>query len=517
METFKDELLASYEESNSYLKNINLKNIELQIYTRSIRQYDEVIFFIAKSDTEKFLFLLYDKPGNKIAEKFEGSILTFNSSENFLLKKCIQNTYNRKKLQRYFDFTKPCTVGLANSFGFGDRVGLANPAHIRSLEGSNFKPVLAQQSIRELTRTNRTPAEVMDAAVWAVFQEGYTAGFGADADHLKTTHDIDLMLSNGFKMFTFDSSEYVHNEADTLTDDQLDERLKSINWKGLEVDYEKLAGFYLDKEFKITDKLIIRTDESKLKRALIKYGDSLAYIKKLYHHIRKNHPDYESEIEVSVDETDSVTSPFEHFFIVTELKRLNVKVISIAPRFIGDFEKGIDYKGDLELFKKEYIKHISIANYFGTYKISLHSGSDKFGVYHVIGSLKIGTTHVKTAGTSYLEALKVLALKEPAVFREMLDYCKGLYDEEKKTYHVSADLNKVKPGKEYTDEELIGLFNQDDWRQILHVTFGRVLTDKNEKSEYIFKGKLINCLKENEEIHYDYIIKHFHRHLEPFN
>ncbi len=517
METFKDELLTSNEESNSYLKNINLKNIELQIYPRSIKQYEDVIFFIAKDDIEKFLFILYDDPENKIAGKFEGSILSFNSSENFLLKKCVQNTYNRKQLQKYFDFTNARTIGLVDSFGFGDRIGLANPAHIRSLEGSNFKPVLAQQSIRELTRTNRTPAEVMDAAVWAVFQEGYTAGFGADADHLKTIEDIDLMISNGFKMFTFDPSEYVHNEADTLHDDQLDDRLKSINWEGLEIKYEKLAGFYLDKEFKISDELIIRTDGNKLKRALIKYGDALAYIKKLYDHIRKNHADYESEVEVSVDETDSITSPFEHFFIATELKRLNVKVISIAPRFIGDFEKGIDYKGDLELFKKEYIKHISIANYFGTYKISLHSGSDKFGVYRVIGSLKIGATHVKTAGTSYLEALKVLALKEPAVFREMLDYCKDFYDEEKKTYHVSADINKIKPGKEYSDEELVELFNQNDLRQILHVTFGRVLTDKNKKSEYIFKDKLINCLKRNEEIHYDFIIKHFHRHLEPFS
>ena len=317
METFKDELLTSNEESNSYLKNINLKNIELQIYPRSIKQYEEVIFFIAKDNIEKFLFILYDDPENKIAGKFEGSILSFNSSENFLLKKCVQNTYNRKQLQKYFDFTNARTIGLVDSFGFGDRIGLANPAHIRSLEGSNFKPVLAQQSIRELTRTNRTPAEVMDAAVWAVFQEGYTAGFGADADHLKTIEDIDLMISNGFKMFTFDPSEYVHNEADTLHDDQLDDRLKSINWEGLEIKYEKLAGFYLDKEFKISDELIIRTDGNKLKRALIKYGDALAYIKKLYDHIRKNHADYESEVEVSVDETDSITSPFEHFFIAT--------------------------------------------------------------------------------------------------------------------------------------------------------------------------------------------------------
>ena len=513
---FRDELLA-YKESNSYLKKKNLNSIEIQIYPRSVQKFEQVIFFIAKDNIEKYLFLYYDDPGNRIAGKFKGNILTFNSSENFLLKRCIQNTYNREMLQECFDFTRPRTIGLADSFGFGDRLGLANPAHIRSLESSNFKPILAQQSIRELTRTNRTPSEVMDASAWAVFQEGYKGGFGADADHLKTKEDIDLMVRNGFKMFTFDPSEYVHNEADTLPDNQLDNRLKSINWEGLKVQYKSLADKYLDKEFKITGELIISTDENKVKRALIKYGDALAYIKKLYDYLRKNHAGYESEVEVSVDETDSVTSPFEHFFIATELKRLDVKLISLAPRFIGDFEKGIDYKGDLELFKQEYIKHISIANYFGTYKLSLHSGSDKFGVYRVIGSLKIGVTHVKTAGTSYLEGLKVLAEKEPAIFREMLDYCKNLYDAEKKTYHVSADINNVKPAKEYTDKELIGLFNQDDWRQILHVTFGRVLADKNKKGEYVFKDKLFDCLKKNEETHYNFIINHFHKHLEPFN
>ncbi len=74
--------------------------------------------------------------------------------------------------------------------------------------------------------------------------------------------------------------------------------------------------------------------------------------------------------------------------MASELKRLGVKIVSLAPRFIGDFEKGIDYKGDIELFKEEYLKHVKISEYFGSYKISLHSGSDKFGVYKAIGSIK---------------------------------------------------------------------------------------------------------------------------------
>ena len=515
--SFKNELLAIQSQSNALFQKELFEDTHVKIYPMSVNEDDDVVFFIAKDNNKKYLFLLFEDKDDKTAAKFEGNLITFNGSDKFFLKKCQQNTYNRKMLQGCFEFTKPQVFGLSNSFGFGDRLGLSNPAHLRSLNGSDFKPVLAQQSIRELTRTNRTPSEVMDAAVWAVFQEGYTGGFGADADHLKTKEDIDLMVKNGFKMFTFDPGEYVHNEADNLQDDQLDERLKSISWDELKTDYEILVTNYSNKEFKLTDDLIISADENQLKRALIKYGDALVYIKMMYHHLTKKHPDYESEAEVSVDETESVTSPFEHFFIASELRRLGVKLISLAPRFVGGFEKGIDYKGDLDLFKQEYIKHASIANYFGTYKLSLHSGSDKFSVYKVIGSLKIGNTHVKTAGTSYLEALKVAAMKEPELYREILDYSIKHYETEKQSYHVSADLSQVKPVREYSDEELIESLKDNNVRQILHVAFGRILSDKDENKKFIFKDRLLNCLCNNEELHYKFIIDHFKKHLEPFN
>ena len=273
---------------------------------------------------------------------------------------------------------------------------------------------------------------------------------------------------------------------------------------------------YVDKEIKINEDYSINANKENLKRAIIKYCDALVHIKHLYDHLKSKHPNYESEVEVSVDETESITSLFEHYFIANELKRLRVNLIGLAPRFIGDFEKGIDYKGDPNLFKSEYIKHISIAKFFGTYKLSLHSGSDKFNIYKVIGNLKSGATHVKTAGTSYLEALKVVAVKEPKVFRDILDYSRNLYEKEKHSYHVSADLNKVKEGESYSDEELIGLFRLNDCRQILHVTFGRILTDKNDTGDYIFKDKIFNCLNENEELHYKFLIDHFHKHLVPF-
>jgi tagaturonate epimerase len=211
-----------------------------------------------------------------------------------------------------------------------------------------------------------------------------------------------------------------------------------------------------------------------------------------------------------------LTTPFEHAFIASELNRLGVKIVSLAPRFIGDFEKGIDYKGDINLFKQEYLKHVKITEYFGSYKISLHSGSDKFDVYAAIGSLNRGFTHVKTAGTSYLEAIRVIAAKEKELFREILDFSRVEYEKEKQSYHVSADINKVKSSGELGDEELLGLFTQNDARQVLHVTFGKVLTTQLEDGSYLFRDKILDCLVREEETHYQYLITHFKKHLSPF-
>lgn len=493
--------------------NINAK-LDIKIYPNSINSFNGSIFFIGKQNNVKSLYIVYSNNSDSI-DNFEGDEIVFNGSE-LHLKKCPMNHENAAALRNIFSYTNPVLLGLNNSFGFGDRIGLANSAHLRSLTGSDFKPILAQQSIRELTRTGRIPADVMNAAVWAVFQEGYKDGFGADADHLKTTHDIDLMITNGFTMFTFDPGEHVINEADRLPLNELTEKIKQLPWQSLNDDFNSVLKRYEHVSFNLGEGFEIIPTKEEILRAILKYGGAIAHINNMYKHLINNYPHKPFEVEVSVDETESVTTPFEHFFIASELYRLKVRIISLAPRFIGEFEKGIDYKGDIEIFKKEYLKHVKVSEYFGSYKISLHSGSDKFAVYKAIGLLKRGYTHVKTAGTSYLEALRVVAAVNPKLFREILDFSRELYVTEKESYHVSADIQKVSPSKDYNNEQLLELFNQDDARQVLHVTFGKVLTIKDDSGDYVFKDKIRNCLVENEDVHYDFIIKHFRKHLEPF-
>src|SRR5260221_10107050 len=183
------------------------------------------------------------------------------------------------------------------------------------------------------------------------------------------------------------------------------------------------------------------------------------------------------EIELSVDETDTPTSPAEHLFIGLELKRRGVKAVSVAPRFIGEFEKGIDYKGDLKAFEASLRQHLAIAKYCGPYKISVHSGSDKFSLYPILGRVCGNLLHVKTAGTSYLEALRVIARQAPALFLEIVEYSRACFDADPATYHISAVFSRVKAPSALSliEREKVYL-DENGGRQVLHVTFGSVLT-----------------------------------------
>ena len=127
--------------------------------------------------------------------------------------------------------TKFSTLGLQPSFGFGDRIGLATPGHIEAMKraGAGMAPIFAQQSIREMTRTGRTPREVVDAAVSGMERSNWTTASGADADHLKTPADVDITAAVGFTFYTIDPSDYVDGNADDYDESTLRDRFASIH------------------------------------------------------------------------------------------------------------------------------------------------------------------------------------------------------------------------------------------------------------------------------------------------
>ena len=408
---------------------------------------------------------------------------------------------------------RPTTLGLKKSFGFGDRLGLATPGHLAAANQFGFAPIFAQQSIREMARTQRTPEEVMQAAQEALAQTGYAKPWGADADHLKTPDDVQRTAAAGFCFFTIDPSEFVQNDADRMSLDNLESEVAQAESDGVFPD-PHWKETYLNQRFEIGNGPSLQFTREHLLRAAVKYGRAIAHSAFLAGHIAQANQARPFEIEVSVDETDSPTSALEHLFFGLELKRRNVKVVSLAPRFIGEFEKGIDYRGDLGRFETSLREHVAIAKFCGPYKLSVHSGSDKFSAYPIIGRVCGDLLHVKTAGTSYLEALRVAARTAPHLFADIVAYSRGRFETDRKSYHISttrADIDAL-PAFTGPAEESIYL-NEVPGRQLLHVTFGSVLTLGLDPQGRRFKDALLELLQRHAGLHLEFLEKHFVKHL----
>jgi hypothetical protein len=222
------------------------------------------------------------------------------------------------------------------------------------------------------------------------------------------------------------------------------------------------------------------------------------------------------DFEVSVDETETPTSHAEHIFVVKELQRLGVVWQSLAPRFVGRFEKGVDYIGDAAAIRADVAVHTAISRAFGPYKISLHSGSDKFSIYDLVATETRGLVHLKTAGTSYLEALRAVAEVSPALFRGIYAYSRERYGEDRASYHVSAQIERTPTPDGVADPDLVGLLDDFDVRQVLHVTFGSVLTSRAADGALRFAPPMLALLRQHPEAYAACLERHFVKHLRPF-
>ena len=473
------------------------------VYPASVTEAQGAIWFLARQGAEHVVGTVGPSAiaGRRVGQ-IEGRDVTVGPT----------SAANARAVRQALPWTASRRQGLAMSAGLGDRLGLATPGHVRAVRGSGFAPVFAQQSIREMTRTRRSPQEIIDAATWGVFQEGWRDGYGSDADHLQNLADLDATVRAGFRMFTIDPGKHVVNEATSLPAAEAEARLADLDVESLSATPADLCRAYADRTFPLDGGGSVRMTRVDLLRTLVKYGNAVAHAARMYRRLAELAGE-DFELEISVDETDSPTSPAEHYFIAAELRRLGVRWVSLAPRFVGRFEKGIDYKGDLADFRRDFVVQVAVMRTLGPYKLSLHSGSDKFCLYPIMADLTQGRIHLKTAGTSYLVALGALAGTEPALFREILDFARDRYEADKASYHVSAELAKVPPASALADGQLAGLLDDVHARQVLHVTFGSVLTADDGQR---FRPRILEALTAHEEAHYAALEKHLRRHLAPF-
>lgn len=503
-------MLKGMGDSQTSAKLLSLRGIN--VLPQSLFVSDGAEFGFAESNNGAQVAVLAPA-GSPHLTGFEGDCSSY---KDFTLLLGPTSAHNAATLRNRRAWLRPRTLGPRTSVGMGDRLGLATRGHVRAVRavGCELAPIFAQQSIREMERTGRSAQQVMDDATWGVFAEGWGKSFGADADHLKTPEDIDLCVTAGYTFFTFDPGGYVDHSAESFEKSALSAVVEQLPWAQLEDSPKDMDDRYLSKSFEFEGHKVV-FDKRSLYQAAAKYGNAIAHTVAMYRHLMRVVQDRDFEVEISVDETQTPTTHAQHVYIARELQRLGVRWASLAPRYVGRFEKGVDFIGDIGEFENDLMVHAAIARCLGPYKLSLHSGSDKFSIYEAAARQTQGLVHLKTAGTSYLEALRTIAALDPPFFREIYAFARNCYEEDRRTYHVSASLDNAPLPQDVDDVLLPNLLDQFDAREILHVTFGSVLRSEapcgSRRQEH-----LMELLRSNSEAHAANLESHFLRHLQPF-
>ncbi|MBQ6045495.1 MAG: hypothetical protein IJL42_08245 [Bacteroidales bacterium] len=270
------------------------------------------------------------------------------------------------------------------SFGVGDRFAHEGVNQLKALIeaeerfGVHFVPVW-NKSNREHQIVGTEPMETRREADAAVAALGYKDQYFVDADHINLTNVDRFIEASDF--FTIDVADYIGKTG---------------------------------------------TMEERFLPAIKEAG-------KIYRHIAERKGADNFVTEVSMDEVDEAQTPEELRYILKELAAENIPVQTIAPKFTGRFNKGVDYRGDLALFEKEFEQDLLVIDEavkaYGlpdNLKLSIHSGSDKFSIYPIMGRLirkHDKGIHIKTAGTTWLEENIGLAVADPAA----LELAKKIY------------------------------------------------------------------------------------------
>jgi len=369
------------------------------------------------------------------------------------------------------------------SLGIGDRFGREGKAQLAALEmarktGIELVPVW-NKSHREHSIIGTSPDDTRREADDAVRENGWKHSYYVDADHIGP-QSVDLFLASS-DFFTIDVADWIGippaaNEGEEF-----------VRWVHPYLGSIPLPG---------TSTRLVVSDES-VRAFVSKYLLAIGKASEVFGRIAKGKLDGKRIIEVSFDEAEIDQTPEELLLILAGLAQKGIPAQTVAPKFTGQFLKGVDYRGDIEAFSRQFDVDLAVIRFArehfelpSTLKLSIHSGSDKFSIYpsvrRSVQKHDIGF-HLKTSGTTWLEELIGIAEGggDGLTFAKKL-YADALrsYDALVKPYLTVVDITPSRlPSAEtvngWTGGEFAATVRNDvsaprfnpDVRQLLHVSY----------------------------------------------
>lgn len=405
------------------------------------------------------------------------------------------------------------------SFGVGDRFAQQGVAQLRAFQaaieehGIHITPVW-NKSFREHAIIHSEPGSVRSEADEAVKRLSWKNDYLVDADHINMSNVEEFLASSDF--FTIDVADYLNADIDH----EAIEYFIKVNSQFMGQTH--IPG--MEEPLHISRDMMFHAGE--------KFLRAIQEAARIYQYIRQRKGGRVTA-EVSIDEVEDPQSPVELFLILSGLAHHGVNLQTIAPKFTGRFNKGVDYVGDLENFRKEFEAHLLVVDFavqaFGlpaNLKLSVHSGSDKFSIYPEIHKILMKHDkgiHVKTAGTTWLEEIAGLALSGGdglALSKRIYSEALARYDELTKPYKTVIDIDlkdlpateKVSAwdNKKFAETLRHNRLNphyNPSFRQLLHVAYKIAAESGND---------FLSQLKKNEKIIGPLVTENIYiKHIKP--
>ena len=397
------------------------------------------------------------------------------------------------------------------SIGVGDRFTHQGKAQLSAIMKANEKGLeitpVWNKSNREHIYVGTVPADTRKEADEAVKALNYKGAYFVDADHINLDTVSKYVDMSDF--FTLDVAAFIGKES---SKEDIEAFVASC---------EKYTGQLqipgIQKPLVIT-KQLLHDIADKFLAATQQASEIYAYLKK-----EKGEGDFITE--VSMDEVESPQTPVEMLFILKMLADKGVPAQTIAPKFTGRFNKGVDYVGDLEQFAKEFEEDVLVIDYavkeFGLpqdLKLSVHSGSDKFSIYPIMAEVIAKHNkglHVKTAGTTWLEEVIGLAVAGGDALALAKRIYEQSYTRREELCAPYADVIDIDPDQLPTVEEVNSWTSEkyantlrhipehpdynSNFRQLIHVAYAVAAKMGNEYTDLLVKHADVigGCVEEN--------------------
>ncbi len=405
------------------------------------------------------------------------------------------------------------------SMGVGDRFAHQGAAQLDAFlkaKAAGADIVLVwNKSHREHSIIKTTPPDVRTEADRAVKALNWTGSYYVDADHINLNNVASFIECSDF--FTLDVADFI------LKSPSADELAEFVDANSKYIGPLRIAG--IEETFDVT--------ESDIEGIGRKFLLAIKEAGKIYRHIEKAKGAENFVTEVSMDESDQPQTPLEMLFILAALAREGVSAQTIAPKFTGRFNKGVDYVGDVDAFESQFNQDLAVIRFAvdefslpANLKLSVHSGSDKFSIYEPMNrALKKFDSglHIKTAGTTWLEELIGLATaggRGLEIAKEVYKNALGRFDELCKPYATVIDIDKTKlptaeevdsfDGKAYASALRHDRSCEDyniHFRQLLHLSY---------KIAAEMGGRFSEALEEYEDIIAENVTANIYdRHIVP--